>query len=138
MVNAEYSRNSQKPTLVPVITESEVWIGSTRRARERTVATPFRRFNRVTIGFWLGAATSGTVGCIIGGCMPYHHLVVTAINMIWWGIYFGCLGGSLGALLGWFAQNLCSRTGTRTSEIPSCSENDSGRVRTDELTCLAE
>jgi hypothetical protein len=36
--------------------------------------------------------------------MPYHYPVASAISMIWWGFYFGCLGASLGALAGLFAQ----------------------------------
>jgi hypothetical protein len=32
--------------------------------------------------------------------MPYTHPVAIAISMIWWGIYAGCFGPSLGALLG--------------------------------------
>jgi hypothetical protein len=32
--------------------------------------------------------------------MPYHQPVGIAISVIWWGIYFGCFGASLGALFG--------------------------------------
>jgi hypothetical protein len=59
----------------------------------------WRRFNRVSVGFWLGGATLGTGGCILGACMPYHHPVAVTLSILWWGTYFGCLGASIGALL---------------------------------------
>jgi hypothetical protein len=59
-----------------------------------------RRFNRVTIGFWLGGLVLGTVGCIIGACIPYRHPVGVALSALWWGIYLGCFGASIGALSG--------------------------------------
>jgi hypothetical protein len=39
-------------------------------------------------------------GCILGACMPYHHPVGVAVSVIWWGIYCGCLGASIGSLVG--------------------------------------
>jgi hypothetical protein len=53
-----------------------------------------------TIGFWLGGGLLGTVGFILGVCMPYHHPVALAISALWWGIYLGCFGASIGALVG--------------------------------------
>jgi hypothetical protein len=53
-----------------------------------------------TLGFWLGGGLLGTVGIILGVCMPFHHPVAVAISALWWGIYLGCLGASLGALAG--------------------------------------
>jgi hypothetical protein len=32
--------------------------------------------------------------------MPYHHPVAITASVIWWGIYLGSLGASLGALAG--------------------------------------
>jgi hypothetical protein len=32
--------------------------------------------------------------------MPYHHPIAVTISVIWWGIYIGCLGASLSALVG--------------------------------------
>jgi hypothetical protein len=57
------------------------------------------RFSPVTIGFWLGAAGMGTGGCLLGALMPYRHPVAVAISVLWWGLYFGCLGASVGVLL---------------------------------------
>jgi hypothetical protein len=59
-----------------------------------------RRFDRVTIGFWLGGLALGTGGCLLGAWMPYHHPVAVTVSVLWWGIYLGCLGASLGALFG--------------------------------------
>ena len=62
-----------------------------------------RRFNR-TIGFWLGGVLLGAGGCLLGASMPYQHPVGVAVSILWWGIYCGCLGVSLGALLGLWAE----------------------------------
>jgi hypothetical protein len=79
------------------------------------------RFNR-TIGFWLGGIVLGTAGCIIGAAVPYEHPVAVTTSMVWWGIYIGSFGGSVGALIGVLIEG----TGTapprvldRTAEPPS-------------------
>jgi hypothetical protein len=59
-----------------------------------------RQIGRVTVGFWSGGAVLGTGGCILGGLMPYDLPVAVAISSVWWGIYLGCFGASIGALLG--------------------------------------
>jgi hypothetical protein len=63
-----------------------------------------RRFSPVTIGFWLGGAGMGIGGCLLGALMPYRHPVAVALSVLWWGIYFGCFGASIGALVGVFAD----------------------------------
>jgi len=100
MVNKECSTDSRKLPLLTVIVKNEARTGTTFAGRSRAVPSLPRRFDGVRIGFWLGGATFAIGGCILGGCMPYTHPVAIAISMIWWGIYTGCLGASLGALLG--------------------------------------
>jgi hypothetical protein len=100
MVNKECSTDSRKLPLLTVIAKNEARTGTAHAGRPRAVASPSRRFDRVRIGFWLGGAAFATAGCILGGSMPYTHPVAIAISMIWWGMYAGCLGASLGALLG--------------------------------------
>jgi hypothetical protein len=56
-------------------------------------------FSPVTIGFWLGGAGLGTGGCLLGALMPYRHPAAVAISVLWWGLYFGCFGASVGALV---------------------------------------
>jgi hypothetical protein len=46
----------------------------------------------------------GAGGCLFGASMPYHHPVGVAVSVLWWGLYFGCFGTSLGALLGLWAE----------------------------------
>ena len=122
MVNTECSTDSRKPTLVPVTAEDEATplchglltvapsgdhatTGTCARKRQAVARlSRWRRFDRVSIGFWLGGATLGTGGCILGACMPYHHPVAIAISVTWWGIYLGCFGASLGALFGSFTD----------------------------------
>ena len=62
------------------------------------------RLDRLTIGFWLGGGVLGMGGCILGVCMPYHHLVALMISALWWGFYLGCFGGSVGALIALFTE----------------------------------
>jgi hypothetical protein len=82
---------------------------------------PGLRFKPATIGFWLGGLVLGTGGCILGACMPYSHSVAVTISVFWWGIYLGCFGASVGALLGWCAD--------RTPALPS-QEPDGTATRT--------
>ena len=115
MVNTECYTESRKAMHVPWITEEDAWTETTRTRRKQAVASPSRRFDRVSIGFWLGGATLGTGGCILGGCMPYHHPVALAISVIWWGIFLGCFGASLGALFGLFTH--CAPSSGRTEAV---------------------
>jgi hypothetical protein len=62
-----------------------------------------RRFHR-TSGFRLGGALLAVGGSLLGICMPYSHPVAVTISVLWWGIYFGCFGASVGALLGLWAE----------------------------------
>ena len=64
-----------------------------------------RRFHR-SVGFWLGGALLGVGGCILGIGMPYRHPVGVTISALWWGIYLGCFGASIGALLGLWAEQV--------------------------------
>jgi hypothetical protein len=54
--------------------------------------------------------------------MPYHHPVAMSISVIWWGIYLGCFGASLGGLFGSFTQ--CAPSAARTGAVahPSTEE----------------
>jgi hypothetical protein len=86
---------------VPVRAESEVRTGTARTERKRSSARLPGRSDRIGLAFWVGGATFGTAGCVVGYFMPYHHPVGIA-SAIWWGIYIGCLGASLGALVALF------------------------------------
>jgi hypothetical protein len=77
-----------------------------------------RRVDRVLIGFWLGGFGLGTAGCIVGACMSYHHPVAVMMSVVWWGIYLGCLGASLGAGIG----GLFPRNARALSQIRSAEE----------------
>ena len=51
-------------------------------------------------GFYLGGVVLGAAGCILGACLHYEYPVSVTISILWWGIYLGCLGASIGALFG--------------------------------------
>jgi hypothetical protein len=59
-----------------------------------------RRLGAVTVGFWLGGFALGIAGCSLGACLPHRQPVGAAISMLWWGVYLGCFGASIGALFG--------------------------------------
>jgi hypothetical protein len=120
MVNTNCSTDSRKPTLVPVIAENEVWNRTVRALGRQTVASlsGWRRFDRVSIGFWLGGATLGIGGGILGACMPYNDPFAIAISVMWWGIYMGCFGASLGALFGLFTTWDSRSGGTEAPVMP--------------------
>jgi hypothetical protein len=78
-----------------------------------------RRFHR-GIGFWFGGIILGVGGCLFGASMPYHHPVGVLVSVLWWGLYFGCFGASIGALLGLWAEQYPAR--------PSQEEEGVGEV----------
>ena len=95
----------------------KAWQGSVRSPNVRLR----RRFDR-TIGFWLGGALLGVGGCILGSCMPYRHPVAVTISVLWWGIYLGCFGAGVGALIGTLTKRgpaALSRVPGGASEFPN-------------------
>ena len=83
-----------------------------RQAAANSSAFP-RRFDRA-IGLTLGGIVLGTGGCILGASMPYRHPVGITLSMLWWGIYFGCFGVWLGAVLGASVERIRSRLSKRS------------------------
>jgi hypothetical protein len=51
-----------------------------------------------------GRGCLGTAGCFIGAAMPYSHPVAVTANVLWWGVFLGCLGGSVCAVVGLWAE----------------------------------
>jgi hypothetical protein len=95
--------------------QSTFFPSSVTDGKQEQHRVPRRRWSRITLGFWLGGILFGTAGCILGASLSYHHPVARIISVVWWGIYFGCLGASLGALPSLFLDEIrtrCSR-GTR-------------------------
>jgi hypothetical protein len=90
------------------------------RKRKRRARSP--RLARPTIGFWLGGGLTGTGGGILGACMPYHHPVAVVISALWWGIYLGCFGASVGALIALFIHWATSPRCDHKLEREDCSE----------------
>ena len=57
-----------------------------------------RRSDRSALAFRIGAVVLGMAGCMLGAWMPYSHPVARTLSVLWWGVFLGCLGGSVGAL----------------------------------------
>jgi hypothetical protein len=93
MSNPPPSTGRRHPSPSPVGAGNGEWPGVARRPR----------FDR-TLGFWLGGAVLGTAGCLLGACVPYRHPVAVMANVLGWGLFLGCLGASLGVLLGLWAE----------------------------------
>ena len=88
---------------------------------------PRGRGSRITLGFWLGGIIFGKAGCIFGASLSYHDPVARVLSVLWWGIYWGCLGASLGALPGLFLERSSARdtrAGQAAREPPTEAEND--------------
>jgi hypothetical protein len=94
--------------------------GSAKSAAARSS----RRFDR-TLGFWLGAVALGTVGCILGAHLAYPHWVAVTVSVLWWGIFLGCFGGSIGGLLGLWAEQTSPKQKKNKSRADSTNR---GRI----------
>ena len=94
----------------------------------RSVPKVVRGADRVAIGLFLGGVVLGTAGCILGACMPYRHPVGVTISILWWGIYLGCLGASIGAGIGGLVGLLWDRTPVSTPRASASGHRDS-RIR---------
>jgi hypothetical protein len=88
-----------------------------------------RQLSPVTLGFWLGGAGMAIGGGLLGTMMPYRHPVAMALSVLWWGLYFGCFGASVGALVGVFTDReptWPSRTSVGAGQAPTESEATEG------------
>jgi hypothetical protein len=73
-----------------------------------------RRSKLTTRAFWLGGIVLSGVGSIIGASVSCCHPVAVSMSALWWGVYLGCLGSSIGTLLG-----LCiDRSSTLPEAVP--------------------
>jgi hypothetical protein len=109
------STELQNPSPFPITSRNWEWQRADCPRTGQDEANPFRRrSDRVTLGFLAGGLALGTAGCILGACMPYARPVAVALSVLWWGLYLGCFGASLGALLALFTE----RTPVRPSRDP--------------------
>ena len=97
---------------------------------DETRADGRRRLNR-GIGLLLGGIVLGVGGCLFGASMPYHHPVSVVAGVLWWGLYFGCFGMSVGALLGLWAEQRPACPAQRRAGAgrpPAALSDDNGSV----------
>jgi hypothetical protein len=85
-------------------------------------ANPVRRWDRVTVGFWLGGVVLGTAGCLYGAWQPYSHPVAVTTSTLWWGIYFGSFGCWLGALIGTLTKRAPDAQSSGTNKEMAASD----------------
>ena len=58
----------------------------------------------ITIGMLAGGLILGVIGAAVAASYSYAHSAGLVVSLIWWAIFFGALGASLGALPGLFTQ----------------------------------
>jgi hypothetical protein len=96
-------RPNPSPTSLPA--EDRQWQRAVHLHRDKATVNPSRRrFDKITIACLLGGIVLGTVGGILGACMPYRHPVAVGMSVLWWSIYCGCFGVSLGAWCSCFTE----------------------------------
>jgi hypothetical protein len=64
----------------------------------------------------------GTGGCLPGALMPCRHPVAVAMSVLWWGLYSGCFGATVGALVGILTDHAPLRPlgrGERARRLPT-------------------
>jgi hypothetical protein len=103
--------------------QSTFFPSSVTEAKREQQRVPRRPWSRITLGFWLDGILFGTAGCILGASLSYHHPVARVVSEVWWSIYFGCFGASLGVLPGLFLK----RTSARDAAGKPPTEPDSRR-----------
>jgi hypothetical protein len=101
MTNATSMTALRNPSRLPIPGGNKDWEKPIHPHERQAAAKPTRRrFNWVTLGFWVGGLTLGTAGGILGACTSSRHPVAVTISALWWGIYLACFGASIGALFG--------------------------------------
>jgi hypothetical protein len=68
---------------------------------------------------------------MIGVCMPYHHPVAVVLSALWWGLYLGCFGASVGALIA-----LCTERAPHKPEREHCPERMDGQAENQSLLVI--
>jgi hypothetical protein len=103
------------------------WPKATARTEPKSPARS-PRFDRAMIGFWLGSLALGTAGGVLGVCMPYHHPVAVVISALWWGVYLGCFGGSVGGLIARFTERAPAAPSRGSGGAPAPPGGADGRA----------
>jgi hypothetical protein len=128
VANPPRSTDLRNPSPSPITPNDWEWQRADDPRMEQGEANPFRRrFDRVALGFQLGGLTLGAAGCILGACMPSERPAAVVMSVLWWGIYLGCLGASLGALLALLTERAPvwpSRGPDGTSKPPTGADFD--------------
>jgi hypothetical protein len=94
------------------------------------VAVPARRrIDPILLGLLLGGSCLGAFGSVIALAYSYRHPVGLVVSVIWWGICFGALGASLGALPGLLTQRRRLLYSKRLAARPLQGRGSSSELR---------
>jgi hypothetical protein len=117
MLQRSPSTDRQTPSPAPAIeqrAENESAV-PTDRVQARADAVRRRRWDPITIGMLAGGLVLAAVGVAVAASHSYAHPAARAASLIWWGIYCGAFGASIGALPGLFTQRIRLAPGQRES-----------------------
>jgi hypothetical protein len=128
MASAPCPTDLRNSTPAPITAGNVNWLSAIRPHEWLLACNPFRaRIGPIAIGFWLGGIALGIGGLILGARMPYRHPVGVSLSILWWGIYLGCFGASIGASVGaWFGLRansgpaVPSQVSHGAGELPNC------------------
>jgi hypothetical protein len=56
--------------------------------------------------------------------VPYAHPVAVASSAFWWGLYFGCFGASVGALLGKWVKRILRNSSRKVGAVDTWGASD--------------
>ena len=117
MLQLSPSTDRRTPSTAPAIeygAKSE-WAVPTGMVQAGADVVRHRRWDPITIGMLAGGLVLAAVGVAVAASYSYAHQAGLAVSMIWWGIYCGALGASIGALPGLFTQRDRARTREKKS-----------------------
>ena len=112
MLQLSPSTDRRTPSTAPAIEHraKSRWAVPTGMVQDGADVVRRRRWDPITIGMLAGGLVLAAVGVAVAASYSYAHPAGLAVSMIWWGIYCGALGASIGALPGLFTQRHRART----------------------------
>jgi hypothetical protein len=109
--SCKQSPNTRMPSTPCTKEQSTFFPSSVTEGTREPQMVPRHPWSRITLGFWLSGILFGTAGCMVGASLSYHHPIARVLSVLWWGIYCGCFGASIGALPGLFLERSSARRG---------------------------
>jgi hypothetical protein len=117
-LSSSVDRRTRGPATAIVRGEEGEVVVLAARERVGNCAVRHRGADPITIGMLAGGLLLGALGVAVAASYSYAHAAGMVISLIWWGIYFGALGASIGALPGLFTQRARGNREIGTAAAP--------------------